>query len=348
MAFPLPVFEEEEDNPINNETSIISDLPVENPFISHSEYTFNELTSRNLKYDSNHPVYSNKSCSVFISRNTFNPPTYYALKTSSYVKRIRHEFDVYQLIGHHPSIITCYDTWMQKGIAFLQLELSPNGSIRKNLFTFSNNQIWKLFSHIIFAIEKLHSIEYMHLDISPSNILQFKHSDDSFEIYKLTDFGTATKFSNFDEDCEGAGPYVSPEALFFPNTDFEVGSPTDIFSFGIVMMEIVTKKLAPRKGDGYQALRNGNYNFTNLKIPDEFSFIISMLNPNPNKRPTAKQLVSMEKVQDEIKKLVSNQAKQILATTTASTPNIPSNKLPPETPYADRYTKRKIIFDDEL
>lgn len=348
--YPLPVFDDDEQN--NNEKSkeelIFSNLPDEKPFISQQEYSFTELTSRNLRYDSSHPVYKNKYCSVFISKNSFNPSTYYALKTSSKIHRIRHEYEVYQSIGHHPSIISCFDYWIHKGIGFLQLELAPNGSIRKNLFQFTSNQIWKIFSHIIYALEKLHSIEYMHLDISPSNILQFKSSNDSFEAYKLTDFGTTIKFKTFEEDCEGAGPYVSPEALHYPDTDFDVSSPTDIFSFGIVMMEMVTRKAAPRENEGYQALRNGQFNFSNLDIPEEFSFIINMLDSNPKKRPTAKQLVSITRVQEEIKKLNSNQAKQILATTSAATPNIPSNKLPPETPYHDKYTKRKILFDDEL
>lgn len=352
MAFPLPVFDDEEENNKQPEQlSIISDLPVENPFISNLEYTFSESTSRNLKYDSYHPVYSNSSCTVYVSRNTFNPPTYYALKSSSYVKRIRHEYEVYQLVGQHPSVISCYDTWIQKGVAFLQLELATNGSIRKNLFSFSTNQIWKIFSHVVYALQKIHSIEYMHLDISPSNILICKPFDDTFEVYKLADFGTALQFGYFDEDCEGAGPYVSPEALAFPNTDYDVSSPTDIFSLGVVMLELVTKKLAPRKNEKYQMLRNGSIDYSELGIPAEFSFIKNMLDPNPLKRPTAEELLSMEAVQEEIEKLKSRKVKQqVLNTVMASTPTIPSNKLVPDTPYTTKYSKggRKIIFDNDF
>ncbi|OHT05929.1 TKL family protein kinase [Tritrichomonas foetus] len=405
MAFPLPDFDDDVSDQVEDGSlTSIADLPVENPFCSQSDYTFNKPTSRNLLYDSSHLIYSTASCKVYIAKNSVDKPTFYALKSSSFVKRIRNEFDIYQLIGNHPTIISCYDTWIQKGVAFLQLELAPLGSIRRDLFNFDNDTIWTIFSHVIFAIKRLHEIGHMHLDISPSNILHCQSlestkfqprsvssnsnpiqkvsqiartsktnshgktapktpnmksnnaENENFHVFKLADFGTALKIGDFDEDCEGAGPYVSPEALAFPNTDFEVGSPTDIYSFGVVMLELTTKRLAPRASQpGYSKLRDGTYDFDSLQLPREFAFIKRMLDPNPTRRPTADELVRMDRVQEILDQLFDEKARRIgqirgqkVGPAAAVTPSIPQNRLPPETPYTSKYAvKRKIMFDDD-
>lgn len=348
--FPCPNFDDEEED-AENSISIISDLPTEKPFSSHQNYNFSHFTTQNIRYDLTTPVYSSPSSSVYIARSNSDPPAYYALKSSSYIRRIRNEHDVYQIIGNHPTIIACQGTWVQNGVAFLQLELAQEGSIRSHLFSFSNNQIWKIFSHISFALAKLHSVNYMHLDVSPSNILQCKQ--DSEDIFKLTDFGTALAFGTFDEGDEGAGPYVSPEALAYPDSEFEVGAPTDIFSFGTVLLELVTKKLAPRAEDNYQKFRNGNYNFANYDIPTEFTFIKDMLHFNPNQRPTAEHLLSMPRVQEELQHLRTKIAKTPSKPHTAhqaTTPPTTTSRLPPETPYTTKYdaNKRRLVFDDNL
>ena len=359
MTFPLPDFGDDDEQDIKGGSPAISGLPDENPFVGRSRFSFNHPTSRNLMYDST-PIYSTSSCRVFIARNSIEPPTFYALKSSMFVRRIRYEFDFYQKIGSHPTIISCYDMWIQTGCAFLQLELAPLGSIRRELFQFNNDQIWMIFSHIVYALSKIHSSGYMHLDISPSNILHCQRDAKMASIvngcsvrssvFKLADFGTALQFGAFDEDCEGAGPYVSPEALAYPHTEFKVGAPTDIFSLGVVMMELVTKKLAPRENRNYENLRNGTFDLS--IIPKEFDFVAKMLNPNPEKRPTAEQLLNIKRVSQEIKKLTSSKGKgKIISGNTdlkAVTPVVPTNKLPPETPYSSKYSvKRKIIFDDD-
>ncbi|KAK8842397.1 hypothetical protein M9Y10_025980 [Tritrichomonas musculus] len=305
-SIALPDFSDGDDTElIEEKLPIFSNLPFEKPFISRSSFNFTKSTSKNnITIDVNHPIYTSSSCGVFISKDDSNPPFYYAIKSSSFVSRLKREFDIYELINRHPSIITCYDMWIDEEKAFLQLELSPKGSIRKNLFSFNNDQIWQIFSHIIFALKKLHSIGYIHLDVSPSNILQCRSPDDSFDVYKLSDFGMSIPIGSFEEDCEGAGPYLSPEALLFPDTEFEVGPQADIFSFGVVMMELVSKKLAPRNSVNYRALRNGSFDFSALQIPEEFSFIKNMMDPDPTKRPSTEQLLSMTPAKKEIDKLV--------------------------------------------
>ncbi|KAH0802951.1 CAMK family protein kinase [Histomonas meleagridis] len=144
------------------------------------------------------------------------------------------------------------------------------------------------------ALQILHSHELMHLDVSPGNILMTNDGH-----FKLADFGTLTKINHFTEGDEGAGPYVSPEALAYPNGIHLVTTATDIFSFGVVLMEAVTGKNAPRGGSqGYAKLRKGEIGVghgiyqTNC-TPELRDLINSMMRPNPSERPSAEWIVNV-------------------------------------------------------
>ena len=338
--FPAPDFGSDDEDTIP--PAQLPGVPAEHPFCTMRDRVFDTPCQRLLRYDSSHPVYSTPSCKVYIARTTTDPPTFYALKSSTYVRRIRHESEMYQAVGDFPTIISCYDMWMSKGSAFLQLELAEMGSIRQRLFEYTTAEIWAIFAHIISALEFLHSKSVMHLDVSPANILE------SGGVFKLVDFGTALHFGEFAEDCEGAGPYVSPEALAYPSGSHPVGAATDIFSFGVVMMELLGKKLAPRgASSGYPALRRGEYDLG--FITEEFAFVKEMLHPNPSQRPTAAVLCRMPRVRQEMKRIEKATEKKPAVPATA-TPVAPANRMPPETPYAARYSGkgRRIMFDDEF
>lgn len=92
---------------------------------------------------------------------------------------------------------------------------------------------------IISAVEYLHSQNIRHKDLKSSNILL---SQDNLW---LTDFGTATDFSESavsvtDNGERGSHKYMAPEmAAYQPN-----GPSADIFSFGCVLLEITLPCLA--------------------------------------------------------------------------------------------------------
>ncbi|KAJ4293117.1 hypothetical protein N0V90_008399 [Kalmusia sp. IMI 367209] len=99
---------------------------------------------------------------------------------------------------------------------------------------------------IISAVEYLHNKSIRHKDLKPSNILL------SAENLWLTDFGTATDFSeqtvSTTEDFERGTPkYFAPEmAAFKPR-----GRPADIFSLGCVLLEMHLIQ----QGQGLEVLR---------------------------------------------------------------------------------------------
>lgn len=347
--FPAPDFESDDSDVVEGEGEVEA-VPkgiVECSFYGMDERQFDTLCPVPLKYDSRRPVYSTSSCQIYIARTIQDPPKYYALKSSQYVRRMRQEDEIRQVVGAFPTIISYHDTWMSKGQLFIQLELAKEGSIKQRLFEFTRDQIWLIFSHVINALQFIHSKRIMHLDVSPANILQTEQSGKS--VFKLTDFGTALKFGDFSEGSEGAGPYVSPEALSYPH-GHAVGPATDIFSFGVVMMELLSKKPAPR-GDNkkYELLRRGDIDFD--FIDDEFDFVRKMLDPNPENRPTADELANLPRVRAEWGKILelgdrTETGAYSVRLETPKTPRKQNHRIPPETPYAQRYgSKRRIELE---
>jgi membrane-associated tyrosine/threonine-specific cdc2-inhibitory kinase len=145
------------------------------------------------------------------------------------------------------------------------------------------------------ALTIIHHDGWMHLDVSPGNILMGKR------FFKLADFGTLTKVGEFEEGMEGAGPYVSPECLSYP-TGHPVTQQTDIFSFGLVLLEMATDVPAPRGGSsGYMKIRNGELKLGLAPYLTDYtdalvSLINGMIDHNPQNRPTSLDLCGIPEV----------------------------------------------------
>ena len=246
-------------------------------------------------YDSQNPIFHSKNCTIYIGRKK---QVFYALKTSNRSKRIKHEWEMYQNFGDFPTIIKAYNFWEETNhSSFIQLEYATGGSISKAVFI-EQDEFWRILAHIGLALDHIHSHGYIHNDISPSNILQTIGNDCSI-IYKLSDFGITMK-SNTSIFCEGAGPYISPEALN-PNVIHPITSASDIWSLGAVLYEIASRSDMPRDDEGYESIRNGTFSFSNL--PDEFNIVRSMMNIDPNLRPTASDLLELPQVNSVLSQL---------------------------------------------
>ncbi|OHT10073.1 TKL family protein kinase [Tritrichomonas foetus] len=225
----------------------------------------------------------------------------YAMKITTNRTRIFHEYENSKMIPYSPYIVQTYDIFDGGNLVMLQMEICHLGDIlNRNL---EEIEIWRLIHHIGSALDVLHNNGFMHMDVSPSNILLTdKH------IFKLGDFGTLVREGEFDTGCEGAGPYVSPEALLFPGNEITgriyVTAKTDIFSLGLVLLELATGTFAPRGGDpAYSRIRSDE-----LKMGEEqysigarghqpvsqalVDLINSMIACNPDDRPSARQIAA--------------------------------------------------------
>jgi serine/threonine protein kinase len=91
-----------------------------------------------------------------------------------------------------------------------------------------------------------------------------------------------------DMDMEGDKIYMAPEVL-----DGIFDKPADIFSLGLLLLELSANIELPTQGDSWQCLRSGIFDeITFEDISDDMvSLIYSMLHPNPKERPIIADII---------------------------------------------------------
>ena len=144
----------------------------------------------------------------------------------------------------HPNIISILDIGEDPEMGpFYVMEWMHGGDL-KSLLTKSPNRAIDLgkaisiVQDILAALEAAHSSGIIHRDVKPSNILF-----DSTGRAKLADFGIATAISADNiEAARGTPGYMAPEQ--FGNTSNRQSGPaTDIYSIGIVFLEMLSGKI---------------------------------------------------------------------------------------------------------
>lgn len=266
-GFPVPDFEcldnfddiDQFENAFENgNPPVLSHFPIKNDNQS-STLTENEQIALNEKglivLDQSTPIRSTSNSTVYAAKSPKDGQMF-ALKVTSHRKRAQTEYQKRNLISNQSPYllksISLYESPATPKV-ILQMELCENGDIKSmmaSMVFWPEDIIWKLIHDVAHALVELHKENWMHLDVSPGNILV------SNDCFKLSDFGTMTRVGDFEEGMEGAGPYVSPEALSYPLGPYTVNQQTDIFSFGVVLLEVATGKQAPRGGTpGYSLLR---------------------------------------------------------------------------------------------
>ncbi len=153
---------------------------------------------------------------------------------------------------NHPNIVTIFEIGETDRHAYIVMEYVPGCSLRDQITTdsLSADSILSIATQICEALEEAHARGVIHRDIKPENIL----ISDRGQV-KVVDFGLAkplekeslgeTFLQSLTESgaVMGTLTYMSPEQL----RGEELDQRTDIFSFGIVLFEMITGKL-PFKG----------------------------------------------------------------------------------------------------
>ena len=143
-------------------------------------------------------------------------------------------------------------------------EFAEYGNLRNYLKNNINNLNWIKKLNILYGIawnlHNIHSENYVHKDLHSGNILQFSNQHLDMNT-KITDLGQAqyifnSKNSNTTNVC-GVLPYIAPEVLDGKPYTFK----SDIYSFGIIMVEVSTGKPPylniPHDGNLALAICNG-------------------------------------------------------------------------------------------
>ncbi|CED85025.1 Uncharacterized conserved protein [Phaffia rhodozyma] len=240
--------------------------------------------------------------------------------------RIRHaeELDILRSISsniepHHPNILPLHAGWEENGRLYLHTPLFQSGDLSTFLASLvytpsgssfvpfvhqttnstgglDESRAWKLLASLASALAHVHSMDIIHLDIKPSNVL----IDGEGEVV-LADWGHSTRWpriapreilkgsnlagwESMDEPAagpamgsSGGGAFgfseVSPSRTELMDWEREgdrdylsaegvrgiVGKEGDIFSLGLLMLEAITNIVPPTCGDPWHRLRTDDF-----------------------------------------------------------------------------------------
>jgi len=147
---------------------------------------------------------------------------------------------------HHPNIVQFVGASNVKDNLAIIIEYAPLGSVASVMKKHKLSLAMKttILMETAKALQFLHANGIIHRDIKPQNILVFSLEAKSHVHIKLTDFGTA-RFISTDPTTitknTGTLVYMAPEAL---GKNPKVTTSTDVYSFAILMWEIVME-MAP-------------------------------------------------------------------------------------------------------
>ncbi|HXV62108.1 MAG TPA: protein kinase [Vicinamibacteria bacterium] len=174
---------------------------------------------------------------------------------------------------NHPNIVHIYDVHVRRGSGaaegdaaepdYIAMELVEGRTLREVLTEapFLGERLYEIAIPIAAALAKAHGAGIVHRDLKPENVMV---TNDGF--VKILDFGLAKLLSfPFEANSEmatlaregtrhgvllGTVEYMSPEQAAGKNVDHR----SDQFSFGLILYEMVTGRLAFRRDTAAQTL----------------------------------------------------------------------------------------------
>lgn len=209
-------------------------------------------------------------------------------------------------------IVRYHQAWMEENQLYIQTELCTS-TLRKEMENGTLDELkrHKCLRELLLALELLHKNGMVHLDIKPENVFIRNNK------FKLGDFGLVHKTDTTQDVEEGDSRYISLELLSSDLTQMGDLTKCDIFSLGVTIYETLIFKSTPLQscGEQWRDIRHGKL----MPIPDislEFQKIISdMLQSEPKRRPSAKNLLGRNLLlSDDKKQLILERNKARAAT----------------------------------
>jgi hypothetical protein len=145
----------------------------------------------------------------------------------------------------HPGIVRVREAGESEGRPYLVMELVAGEDLRRRLDregALSHEESWRIALAVADALVHAHARGVVHRDIKPQNVLL------ASEIVKLTDFGMARVESlagmTGSSLVWGSPEYMAPELLGHGRVD----PRTDLYSFGVLLYEMVSGRLPWKEG----------------------------------------------------------------------------------------------------
>eukprot|EP01038_Epipyxis_sp_PR26KG_P006644 gene6644-9120_t len=201
------------------------------------------------------------------------------------------------------NIIHLIKAWQEDSYFYMQIELAEKGSLKdlvndliEQKEVLSDATAWRIIHDVCSGLKHIHDCDIVHLDIKPANL--FITNDG---IIKIGDFGVATKVGRITEDGhEGDNRYMAFEVL----NDLDRMPPSDIFSFGLTMYEVLYSKdqlmsgVNPLDACTWEDLRHGNFRPISNRPQSLIDLVSLAMSAEPHCRPSAGQILSEEHVKN--------------------------------------------------
>ena len=170
-------------------------------------------------------------------------------------QRKMQEVHILKALRGNEHIIELVDDWEAKNHLYIQTEFCENGNLKDFLMQtgfkgrLDDFRIWKILLELCQGVKSIHDTDIIHLDLKPANVFI-----DWEGVLKIGDFGMASRWpAPTGLDGEGDREYIGPEVL-----SGRFDKPADIFSLGMIMLEIAGNIVLPDNGTSWQRLRAGD------------------------------------------------------------------------------------------
>ncbi|XP_032679417.1 serine/threonine-protein kinase nekl-2-like isoform X2 [Odontomachus brunneus] len=178
----------------------------------------------------------------------------------------------------HPNIVSYHGAWLAGNYSYILMEYATRCTLKdlleKQEMPLKEKDALYLFSQVTLGVHHIHLKKIIHRDLKPENIMLTGSRGD---IVKIGDFGFSKNFQEEYITCRaGSYYYMAPEMLTAQPYDFKC----DIWSMGVVLYEMITKRLP----------------FPATPLPERTSasivnLISKMLRKQSSNRPRTDQLV---------------------------------------------------------
>jgi len=149
---------------------------------------------------------------------------------------------------NHPNICTVYGVDEHEGQLFISLEYVEGGTLRDRLPFAKTDDVIAVASQIGEALQEAHAKGIVHRDIKADNIMMSSKGQAKVMDFGLARLKGALKLTRTSSTVGTIG-YMAPEQI----QGGEVDPRSDVFSFGVLLFEMLTGKL-PFRGEHEAAM----------------------------------------------------------------------------------------------